>query len=98
MIKHLIKISESHLCPDFLIRFGIRQLLRSRIASLISQGTENDNQKKMDFIEAMNSSPIALVPELANEQHYEVPSKFYDFCLGEHKKYSSCYWNDKAKI
>ena len=46
MIKKLIKISESHLCPDFLIRFGIRQLLRSRIASLISQGTENDNQKK----------------------------------------------------
>ncbi len=82
MIKHLIKISEIHLCPDFLIRFGSRQLLRSRIASLISQGqgTENDNQKKMDFIEAMKSSPIGLVPVLANEQHYGVPSKFYDCC------------------
>ena len=51
----------------------------------------------MNFIEAMNKSTIALVPELANEQHYEVPSKFYDFCLGKHKKYSSCYWTDKTK-
>ena len=96
MIKQLIKISESHLCPDFLIRFGIRHLLRSRVAALVSQDIENNNQKKIDFIEAMNSSPIALVPELANEQHYEVPSKFYDFCLGMHKKYSSCYWNNKT--
>ena len=96
MIKKLIKISESHLCPDFLIRFGIRHLLRRRVAALVSQDIENNNQKKIDFIEAMNSSPIALVPELANEQHYEVPSKFYDFCLGMHKKYSSCYWNNKT--
>ena len=96
MIKKLIKISESHLCPDFLIRFGIRHLLRRRVAALVSQDIENNNQKKIDFIEAMNSSSIALVPELANEQHYEVPSKFYDFCLGMHKKYSSCYWNNKT--
>ena len=51
----------------------------------------------MNFIEAMNKETIALVPELANEQHYEVPSKFYDYCLGKHKKYSSCYWTDKTK-
>ena len=96
MIKKLIKLSESQLFPDYLIRFGIRQLLKKRIASLISQDTESNHQHKMNFIEAMNKSTIALVPELANEQHYEVPSKFYDFCLGKHKKYSSCYWTDKT--
>ena len=97
MIKKLIKLSESQLFPDYLIRFGIRQLLKKRIASLISQDTESNHQHKMNFIEAMNKSTIALVPELANEQHYEVPSKFYDFCLGKQKKYSSCYWTDITK-
>ena len=80
MIKKLIKLSESQLFPDCLIRFGIRQLLKKRLASLVSHDVEFNNYKKMDFIDEMNNSPIALVPELANEQHYEVPSKFYDFC------------------
>ena len=63
MIKKLIKLSESQLFPDYLIRFGIRQLLKKRIASLISQDTESNHQHKMNFIEAMNKSTIALVPE-----------------------------------
>jgi cyclopropane-fatty-acyl-phospholipid synthase len=40
----------------------------------------------------MNQSPIALVPELANAQHYEVPAEFFQLCLGKHRKYSSCFW------
>jgi cyclopropane-fatty-acyl-phospholipid synthase len=40
----------------------------------------------------MNQSPIALVPELANTQHYEVPAEFFQLCLGKHRKYSSCFW------
>ena len=27
------------------------------------------------------------------EQHYEVPTEFYDFTLGEHKKYSCCLFD-----
>ena len=97
MIKLLITMSENQLLPDCLIRFGIRHLLKKRVASLVSQDTEINHRHKMNFIEAMNKETIALVPELANEQHYEVPSKFYDYCLGKHKKYSSCYWADKTK-
>ena len=40
----------------------------------------------------MSSSKIALVPELANEQHYEVPPLFFERVLGKHLKYSSGYW------
>jgi len=94
MIRKLIKLCESQFIPDFIIRFGIRLLLKKRLVSLVSHDIEYNNNKKMDFINEMNNSPIALVPELANEQHYEVPSKFYDLCLGKHKKYSSCYWSD----
>lgn len=97
MIKKLIKLTENQLLPDFIIRFGIRQLLKKRLQTLIGSDSEINHQKKMKFIEAMDNAPIALVPELANEQHYEVPSKFYDYCLGKQKKYSSCYWDHKTK-
>ena len=44
----------------------------------------------------MNRSDIALHPDLANEQHYEVPPEFFGLVLGEHRKYSCCYWDDAA--
>ena len=43
------------------------------------------------------NSPIAIVPEKANEQHYEVPPKFFEKVLGSNMKYSSGYW-DKNTI
>ena len=36
--------------------------------------------------------PIAIETDAANAQHYEVPARFYDLCLGPCKKYSSGYW------
>jgi hypothetical protein len=36
--------------------------------------------------------PIAVETDAANDQHYEVPAKFYDLCLGPCKKYSSGLW------
>ena len=74
-------MSENQLLPDCLIRFGIRHLLKKRVASLVSQDTEINHRHKMNFIEAMNKETIALVPELANEQHYEVPPSFFKYCL-----------------
>ena len=97
MISTLIKLSEKKLIPDSAIRFGIRTLLRKRIGSLVSINPEINIQNKIDFIHKMNSSKIALVPELANKQHYEIPANFYENCLGKHRKYSSCYWEDNTK-
>ena len=97
MINFLIKLSEKQLIPDFAIRYGIRALLKKRINSLLSTNPEENIQNKIDFIQKMNSSKIALVPELANKQHYEIPAEFYKFCLGRHRKYSSCYWEENTK-
>ena len=97
MISFLIKLAEKKLIPDFLIRQGIRILLKKRIQSLVSDNPEDNIQDKITFIKKMNLSPIAVVPELANEQHYEIPAEFYNYCLGKHKKYSSCYWSEKTK-
>ena len=45
----------------------------------------------------MKDSPIAYVPEKANEQHYEVPPAFFENVLGKHLKYSSGYWPEGTK-
>lgn len=92
MIKKLIALSEKGLVPDMFIRIGIRHLLRKRIGELISDDQQLNVTNKKKFIKDMDASPIALVPDLANEQHYEIPSEFYDLCLGNNKKYSSCFW------
>jgi cyclopropane-fatty-acyl-phospholipid synthase len=44
------------------------------------------------FLAGMDEAPLALVPERANAQHYEVPAEFFATVLGVHRKYSSGYW------
>lgn len=82
---------ERGLVPDVAIRAGIRRLCRQRLAE-----APEDPARRADEIEAfvaeMDAAPIALVPEKANEQHYEVPAEFFELCLGPHRKYSSCWW------
>ena len=97
MITALIKFSEKGLLPDFLIRIGIQSLLKKRLKSLLNNEDLINLSNKKKFIKNMNSSPIALVPDLANAQHYEIPSEFYNLCLGSHKKYSSCFWDKTTK-
>ncbi len=36
--------------------------------------------------------PIAIETKKANEQHYEVPTEYYEYVLGPRKKYSSCIY------
>ena len=92
-----LNLAEKNLLPDWLIRIGIRKLLKDRIVEICSDSYENQQRNKIDFIHNMNRSPIAVDTNLANEQHYEVPAEFYDYALGKNKKYSSCYWNNKTE-
>lgn len=87
-----IKMAERGLIPDLIIRAGIRHLSRIRLQQIHADNCEAGIRLETDFIQHMNEAPIALVPELANEQHYEVPANFFQLCLGQHRKYSSCFW------
>lgn len=89
------QLAESGFIPDSVIRLGIRRLLRNRLASISAFDTPG-NTRIEDFVDMMNNSDVALVPQLANEQHYEVPAEFFKACLGSHRKYSCCYWNDNT--
>ena len=92
MIKKLIALAEKGYIPDLMIRLGIRSLLQRRIKELVSEDKTINLKNKQSFINDMDAAPLALVPDLANEQHYEIPAEFYNLCLGKNKKYSSCFW------
>ena len=91
MITLLIKLAEKGLLPDSLIRLGIRRLCSQRL--LKTSGSSSDMEKEhAAWIEVLKKSPIALVPEKANEQHYEVPPRLFELVLGKRLKYSSGLW------
>ncbi len=45
------------------------------------------------FLDAMRTEPVAVLPALANAQHYEVPAALFEQVLGPHLKYSCGYWS-----
>ncbi len=80
------------LLPDAVIRFGIRQRLAATLKRHRAPDGESRHAALMRHIEGLKVSPIAIATDEANEQHYEVPTRFYQLCLGKHLKYSSGYW------
>jgi len=82
--------------PDAVIRAGIRRLLRRRLIDIHADDAERACTVTEDFAAQMRQAPIALVPEKANEQHYEVPADFFALVLGRHRKYSACYWPEQV--
>ena len=78
--------------PDWMIRLGIRRLLRQRLREQARGSRAVRASARQAFIEQLNASPIAINTEAANQQHYEVPTAFYQLCLGARLKYSSGLW------
>ena len=89
-------LTEQGLVPDSVIRRGIRILIKQRLKEIYASDTESMAELQHEFIEHMLNSPVALVPEKANEQHYEVPADFYLMSLGPNLKYSCAYWPENV--
>lgn len=87
-----MRLVERDLVPDFLIRRQIRRLLAQRLREEDRGNVEAQQSHLMQLIGQLKASPIAIETDSANEQHYEVPSRFYQLCLGRRLKYSSAYW------
>jgi len=86
------KLIEQNKIPDFLLRRGIRNLLKQRLADENKGCVETQQAHLMALIDQLKASPIAVNTADANQQHYEVPTQFYRYCLGKNLKYSSCYY------
>ena len=83
---------EQGLVPDAVIRGGIRRLCERRLKEIAATNCETATQLIERFVSSMEASDIAPLPQLANEQHYEVPAQFFALALGPHRKYSSAWW------
>ena len=92
LLRSLIELVENGHIPDLLTRAGIRLLLLQRLREQAQEGPDQEWQAMMTFVEEMRQSPIALHTQEANEQHYELPSRFFELVLGPHLKYSCCHF------
>ena len=73
----IFDLLEKDLIPDVFIRIGIRTLLAQRIEDEDKGSLEANQTALMKYVEDLKKSPIAIHTVDANEQHYEVPTKFY---------------------
>ena len=81
-----VQAAEGGWLPDFVVRAGIRALLRR---GLDRYQTDYPPEQ---WLPQLRQGPIALVPERANQHHYELPPRFFTHVLGPRLKYSSCFW------
>lgn len=91
------KLIENDKLPDPVLRAGIRKLLKQRLADETVGDEELQQRKFINLVNELKSSPIAVNTADANEQHYELPTEFFQYCLGKNLKYSSGYWNPGVK-
>lgn len=91
-IINLIKWCERGYIPDVLTRYGMRRAIGRRLAQELEGSKADQEQRFEQFIDELKQSPIALSVGTANDQHYELPARFFQYALGPHLKYSSCYW------
>jgi cyclopropane-fatty-acyl-phospholipid synthase len=91
----LDRLLEKNLLPDWLIRIGIRRLLRERLREENQGSAEAQQAHLLKLVAELKQSPIAVETKAANEQHYEVPTRFYQLCLGARLKYSGALWTDE---
>jgi cyclopropane-fatty-acyl-phospholipid synthase len=90
---HLDHLLEADLLPDALIRLGIRRLLANTLREKSRPGVEDQRAALLDHVADLKRRGIAEQTRAANEQHYEVPTRFYELCLGRNLKYSSGLWS-----
>lgn len=85
-------LMERGFVPDWLARAGIRRLLAKRLELEAHGDVEAQHEALSSLIENLESSAVAIATDKANEQHYEVPARFFELVLGARLKYSSGYW------
>jgi cyclopropane-fatty-acyl-phospholipid synthase len=78
--------------PDSVTSAGIAFLVDRTRRKLAREGAGKD----ADFARLMARQPIAVRPDAANAQHYEVPPAFFALVLGPRRKYSCCLYDNAA--
>jgi cyclopropane-fatty-acyl-phospholipid synthase len=81
-----------NILPDAVIRMGIRGRLAKTLRENKQPTIEAQRAALLKYVAGLKQMPVAIATDEANEQHYEVPTRFYQLVLGKHLKYSSGCW------
>ncbi|MBP8081511.1 MAG: class I SAM-dependent methyltransferase, partial [Arenimonas sp.] len=92
VVMSLIELCERGLIPDALTRQGIRRLCAQRLVDEGAEDLDRADSRFRALLDQLRQSPIAIETAAANEQHYELPTRFFQLCLGKRLKYSSCFY------
>ena len=92
MIKILLYLVERGYIPNIFIKKAVLFISRRRLAE--SQATK----EKEKFINYISKGETAEKTFDANNQHYEVPPKFFKHVLGERLKYSCSLFEDDISL
>ncbi len=93
LLRFGIDLVERGLIADGITRAAIRRLCAKR--AQLARGATAQRESAL-FLDALRHEPVALFPEKANEQHYELPAEFFELVLGHRRKYSCCYFSTPA--
>jgi len=88
----LIDLCERGWIPDPLVRLGIRRLCAQRLREEGAGDLARADERFRALLDELRRSPIAIETAAANAQHYEVPTRFFELCLGRRLKYSSAFY------
>lgn len=78
--------------PDAVTSAGISFLVDRTRRRLARTGGGSE----VDFARLMAQHPIAVRPDAANQQHYEVAPDFFGLVLGPRRKYSCCLYRSET--
>jgi len=95
MLDYLLN---NELLPHFIIRWGIDHQLKHRLITEQQAYTLTQGENKQHIIDSLKQSHIALSTATANQQHYEVPTAFFQYVLGPFLKYSACYYKTAKNL
>jgi cyclopropane-fatty-acyl-phospholipid synthase len=91
---NLDSLLEKNIVPDPLLRIGIRRLLATTLREHQQPDVEKQRAALLAYADDLKTRAIAEQTQDANTQHYEVPTRFYQLCLGKRLKYSSGLWTE----
>jgi cyclopropane-fatty-acyl-phospholipid synthase len=87
-----LALAERGFLPDWLLRLGMRRLCAQRLREECARDAVAAWERQRRLLRELQGSPVAIHTDAANAQHYELPPRFFQLCLGTRLKYSSCYF------
>ena len=92
MTKFLLTIAEQGFIPDVFIKTAVRFITKKRLSE------SGIYENKLNVIKILSEGGIAEKTDDANEQHYEVPPRFFKYALGKNLKYSCSFFDNTDSL